>query len=460
MGFTLKVTAGPGAGQSLSFEQPEVTFGRTSDNDVVVYDPNVSRRHFHIIAEGGGYVLEDLGSSNGTQVNGATVKRHELGSGDQVGAGDALFVFQAEGARRSAPPARRARSQPPAAPAARRESAPPARRGAGASSVPARREAPAAPAAPAMSARERHRVRQAESTPLGRAKAWYGRLDAGKQKAVLIGGGLSGLIFLGLVFNSALGGNLPGTRKDWSNDILELAGPVTTSSFGLGVKGTELARYQVNFKFGYLDGRATLVYDIGWIDSDQEVEIRLNDERIVGYAPMALNTWEETIEVILPHEALLQNEFNIITFDNTRNPGDGPDETWAVRNVQVIEDPLPEADPGMAQQRFALAKDRWDKRQIAPENLYKACKEFQLTRDYLERLDVKPPLYDAATSRAKACRKELDAAWSKLRFSFLRALKFKNYQEAEGLLRQALKYFPDEGDPKHRMIKKKLSAFE
>ncbi|MDF1562972.1 MAG: FHA domain-containing protein [Deltaproteobacteria bacterium] len=459
MGFTLKVTAGPGAGQSLSFDQAEVTFGRTSDNDVVLYDPNVSRRHFHIVQSGGGYLLEDLGSSNGTQVNGHGVQSHPLSSGDQISAGDAVFVFQEAGARRSAPPARRSRGGGEApAPAPRGGAAPAAPRSrGGAGGVPARRGAEGGDQA--LSARERFKARQAESTPMGRAKAWYGRLEPGKQKLVLAGGGVAALLLV-LVIASAGGGGGAVFQKDWSDDVLELAGPVTTTTFGLGVKDAKLARYQVNFKFRYLDGRATLVYDIGWIDSDQEVEIRLNEERIVGYAPMALNTWEETIEVILPHDALIQSDFNTLTFDNTRNPGEGPDETWAVRNVRVIEDPLPEPDPVIAQQRFDIAKDRWEKRQIAPENLYEACREFQATRDYLERMDMKPPLYDAATSRAKECKKELESAWRKIKFSFLKAVEFKDYQQAEGLLRQGLKYFPDEGDPKNRMIKEKLSAFE
>ncbi len=69
------------------------TIGRSRENDVVVVDANVSRRHAEIRQEDGGYWVVDLGSTNGTQVNGKRVDRARLESGDHVVFGATEFVF-------------------------------------------------------------------------------------------------------------------------------------------------------------------------------------------------------------------------------------------------------------------------------------------------------------------------------------------------------------------------------
>jgi len=71
------------------------TIGRDPDNDVVLQDNQVSRRHAEIREQGGGYVLEDLGSSNGTTVNGQRIAAPwPLQPGDQIGIGSTTLVFQ------------------------------------------------------------------------------------------------------------------------------------------------------------------------------------------------------------------------------------------------------------------------------------------------------------------------------------------------------------------------------
>jgi hypothetical protein len=60
------------------------TIGRSRDCDVVVPDPNVSRVHAEIRHIGMDYYLVDMGSTNGTEVNGQVVKRHALAGGDTI----------------------------------------------------------------------------------------------------------------------------------------------------------------------------------------------------------------------------------------------------------------------------------------------------------------------------------------------------------------------------------------
>lgn len=63
------------------------TLGRQSDNDLVLLDSRISRRHARIIRGRNGYVIEDSGSRHGTFVNGERVISHPLKSGDQIGLG-------------------------------------------------------------------------------------------------------------------------------------------------------------------------------------------------------------------------------------------------------------------------------------------------------------------------------------------------------------------------------------
>ncbi|MGI8649919.1 MAG: FhaA domain-containing protein [Rubrobacter sp.] len=77
--------------------------GRSQDNDIVISDPNVSRNHARLIREENGFVLEDLGSTNGTLLDGAPIGRERIESGDELtfGQSTARFVRRIEEPGRS-----------------------------------------------------------------------------------------------------------------------------------------------------------------------------------------------------------------------------------------------------------------------------------------------------------------------------------------------------------------------
>jgi len=93
MSFQLTISEGKEAGKEFVFDQASVVIGRTSDCDVILYDPGVSRKHARIFAEGGAYFVEDMGSSNGTKVNGGIIRTHPLQEGDAVSLGPVVFTF-------------------------------------------------------------------------------------------------------------------------------------------------------------------------------------------------------------------------------------------------------------------------------------------------------------------------------------------------------------------------------
>lgn len=66
----LVMHSGPVAGKAFPLEKNEIFIGRDLNNDIVINDPEVSRRHVRLFVQGNNYVIEDLGSTNGTYVSG------------------------------------------------------------------------------------------------------------------------------------------------------------------------------------------------------------------------------------------------------------------------------------------------------------------------------------------------------------------------------------------------------
>ncbi|MGZ4239988.1 MAG: FhaA domain-containing protein [Actinomycetota bacterium] len=71
-----------------------VVIGRMEGCDVILPDPGVSRRHAEIRREGDEWVVIDLGSTNGTEVNGKRVNRHRLTPGDRLVFGETALEFR------------------------------------------------------------------------------------------------------------------------------------------------------------------------------------------------------------------------------------------------------------------------------------------------------------------------------------------------------------------------------
>jgi pSer/pThr/pTyr-binding forkhead associated (FHA) protein len=69
------------------------TIGRSQENDIVVSDPNVSRRHARLSRADNGFVVEDLGSTNGTLLDGAPIDRERIESGDELTFGESTARF-------------------------------------------------------------------------------------------------------------------------------------------------------------------------------------------------------------------------------------------------------------------------------------------------------------------------------------------------------------------------------
>jgi hypothetical protein len=89
----LVVSRGPNAGSRYLLDSPVTTAGRHPDSDLFLDDVTVSRRHAEVDRTPDGYMLRDVGSLNGTYVNGERVEKHELRDGDVVQIGLYRLTF-------------------------------------------------------------------------------------------------------------------------------------------------------------------------------------------------------------------------------------------------------------------------------------------------------------------------------------------------------------------------------
>jgi transcriptional regulator with GAF, ATPase, and Fis domain len=92
----LLVLSGPLKDSTIPLSDGEITIGREGSNGIAVTDPSVSRKHCLIGGEDGRFRVRDLDSRNGTVVNGTAVEEQWLAHGDQIAAGDSVFLFLLE----------------------------------------------------------------------------------------------------------------------------------------------------------------------------------------------------------------------------------------------------------------------------------------------------------------------------------------------------------------------------
>jgi predicted component of type VI protein secretion system len=91
--FRLVVRSGPVIGKFYLLEGPEISIGRDNTNTIAINDAEVSRRHARMELRGATYAIQDLGSTNGTFVNGTRVNGMQpLTPGDSVAFGEGIVL--------------------------------------------------------------------------------------------------------------------------------------------------------------------------------------------------------------------------------------------------------------------------------------------------------------------------------------------------------------------------------
>jgi hypothetical protein len=104
MVFTVPTVDGPlarlrelrpnGTEREITLDGAPLSIGRADDNALVIHDSRVSRHHARLHARRGTLVFTDLGSTNGSRVNGSRVAEVVLGEGDRIEVGDTVLVVE------------------------------------------------------------------------------------------------------------------------------------------------------------------------------------------------------------------------------------------------------------------------------------------------------------------------------------------------------------------------------
>jgi predicted component of type VI protein secretion system len=88
-----------GGGDPIPLLKPELSVGRRESSDIVLRFPNVSGRHCELCLVEGYWIVKDLGSSNGTKVNGTRVTEQRLAPGDKLSVAKHDFEINYEPAK-------------------------------------------------------------------------------------------------------------------------------------------------------------------------------------------------------------------------------------------------------------------------------------------------------------------------------------------------------------------------
>lgn len=197
----LVVESGPDTGREFPLGDVAV-IGRLKTAQVALSDMNASREHTRVLHQGSDWFLVDLGSRNGTLVNGKNIQRHKLAQGDRIGVGKTVMRFEADGrtgvaAVEAAPVAKAAAAPPPKEGAAlppKAVAAPPPKEGAAlppkAAAVPVPK--PAGPATRAL-------VPQTKPLPKREVSADKAPIAADARRAVALSGGSQALLVAGAI---------------------------------------------------------------------------------------------------------------------------------------------------------------------------------------------------------------------------------------------------------------------
>lgn len=380
----------------------EVTIGRTSDNSIVLQDRGVSRKHAIIREEGGVYTLEDLGSSNGTRLNGRRITMVEvLRDGDRIGIGEAVLLFMwPEG-----------------------------------------------------------KVTEGETTIPGIHPK---EEESGKKKLILSTrlkvvtvAFISFIVICCLLYFLKKGKGEEGV--DYSEYPVEYSDTDTFFNMIFGYGNNDKTHPdKVIINFEYIKGRVTLHYSAWQTDKAKEVEIKLNGHHI-GYAPLT-TTYRYDIQVELPRNLLNPSQKNVLVFDNTLNPP--AKDNWEIAHIKIEQSPLLSPDPEKARSEFQIAMRLYNDRNVDPANLYEAQKHFMMVRDLLEMEEPKSQIYYDAISMIDKIGIELQKIFDDGIFSAERAYRYGDTEKAKYYLRQTLKYFPSIKDIRNRQLRNYLENLE
>ncbi|MDD2233424.1 MAG: DUF3662 domain-containing protein [Desulfitobacteriaceae bacterium] len=92
--YILEIIEGPDGGKQIPLNAESIYIGRHAQCELAINDPEVSRRHIKMTRSNDGWLLDDLGSTNGTLINGQRISRQLVSPGDRIQLGQSVLAIK------------------------------------------------------------------------------------------------------------------------------------------------------------------------------------------------------------------------------------------------------------------------------------------------------------------------------------------------------------------------------
>lgn len=459
----MTILRGENSGTIRSFDGGEVRFGRSESSNVVIKDRGTSRNHARIHVAGGVAYIEDLNTTNGTQVNGARISPEAavaLRDGDELVICDTVMRFgvhddasdpavslsevtspqgkpEDSNATRHLSTGELARRRDPLAtlpsplgagsalapgstiettdPGPLRPEPLPGTTGdsQGSGPKPSGPGGLALPAFLALPAADRARIRRDyERTVAGRVEFAWLTLDLRARVALRSVGAVLSILVLASTAYYGLKGLRPAPPPPEVEVLALNASPVRqTYGYGEGVVYERRDAKQFTFRAASAARMVGVLHYRARDISDGEVAVIVNGAE-VGMVPADTSPSEARVaETVIRAEFVRPQQENVVVFDNRRNPP-GQD-TWQIFDVWLEASPVPDVDDATAgrnaREAIARADVLYERRHIGAENLFLAWKTYREAWLSLESTRERPEdLHQAAFTRMMQLRPELD----------------------------------------------------
>ena len=416
-GFSLVITKGPEVGKRFSFDQDTVRVGRdAAENDIILNDISISRRHAKITLGSGGYFLQDLGSTNKTYYKGAPLTKGEkipLQNGDEFSLGKVALKFNQD---------------------------PGGADGSGPESI----------------------LQQTQDLRAIKGKKTSDKAPGGplRKKPVLIVAVVFALLLvLMLILKATQTSQVKKADVQKYPDNSSLPIPLPASK-AYGYCGSDWTHPdKAIFTFSAQSGNAELHYIVGGIDLDGEVIISLNGTEMAN-APLAMKGWGAEQKLSLPRELLNEGTENQLVFDNTMNPPGK--EQWGVKGLKLEFLATGTCDKTEGRRLFELGNQLYEEKAVSEGNVFRAHNYFAKAVEQVQGCVPKPRILLEIEGKMQTARAELDRRYNGLVFSYKKAIKLKQYAQAKTDLERIRHLIPDEKDERHKeavVLLKKINKY-
>ena len=439
---------GPWKGKSVALQPPGLCIGRETDNDIQLLVAGISRYHAKVSFDGKNWSILDLGSTNGTKVNGKLISSAvTLSDGDEIILGDQIIIFKAKEGESNEPKTVKTIPPPPTPPAKIEPPQP----------VEMKHQTPPPPP-PAEEKKEKTPVDQAKINIFAKddkdkkSSAGDGKKPQGKRNMKLLFPVL--VVSLGVVAVALFVKINTIPAEEPTNAAKPAAKPDVLIHY---VRTTTEPNNIFRFEFTLENEKAEFILD----DLKYGREFRKTFEKI---NPIFLQSLEESIRAtdffklkqdpddslysgktdekrvltiamdhrintISVHNAYAQSSFENIEKAIERFAGDNGISTVSM-NVNEMRK--------YAFDTFRKAEDLFANYQAKSENLREAIKRYSLSMEYLDQFVPRPKEWDIARKRlaeAKKIYKEMLAQYS---FNITRYQKLKQYDKAAAECQKAM----------------------